>query len=41
LLRVDFATKKRYIRPSALVLKNIIENKGVTDELEWIASDKF
>ena len=41
LMRVDFATKKRYIRPSALVLKHIIENRGVTDELEWIASDKF
>ena len=41
LLRVDFETKKRYICPSALVLKHIVENRGVTEELDWIAADRF
>ena len=41
LLKVDFSTKKRYLRPSALVLKHIITNGGVTDDMEWLASDRF
>ncbi|CAC12444.1 probable beta-galactosidase [Thermoplasma acidophilum] len=41
LLKVDFKTKKRYIRPGALVFKEIVENNGVDEDLEWLAADKF
>ena len=36
LLRVDYRTKKRSIRPSALVFREISKKSGVPEELEWL-----
>lgn len=41
LIKVDYTTKQRYIRPSALVLKEITKNNGIPKELEWLGEDKF
>ena len=41
LIKVDFRTKRRYLRPSALVFKEIIKNLGIPKELEWLGEDKF
>ena len=36
LLGVDLKTKKIECRPSALIYKRIIENKGIPDDLKWM-----
>ncbi|MEM0136309.1 MAG: beta-galactosidase BgaS [Thermoplasmatales archaeon] len=41
LMKVDFETKKRYFRPSALVFKEIATNREIPEELEWLGQDKF
>jgi beta-galactosidase len=33
---VDYRTKKRSIRPSALVFREISKKSGVPEELEWL-----
>ena len=41
LFGVDLQTKKRQLRPSALVFKEIAENNGIPDNLEWIINTKI
>ena len=37
----DPVTKQRHLRPSAFVLKSIIENEGVPEEQRWMAEEKI
>lgn len=41
LMKVDFETKKRYLRPSALVFREIATNLDIPEELGWLSEDKF
>jgi beta-glucosidase/6-phospho-beta-glucosidase/beta-galactosidase len=41
LIKVDYKTKKRYLRPSALIMKEITKHNGIPEELEWLGEDKF
>ncbi|MHB1440906.1 MAG: beta-galactosidase BgaS [Cuniculiplasma sp.] len=41
LLKIDYSSKRRYYRPSALVLKEITKYGGIPPELEWMIQDKF
>ena len=41
LIGVDLKTKKRQLRPSALVMKHIIENRGVPEDMQWIVNMKI
>lgn len=41
LIKVDYKTKKRYLRPSSLVMREISKNNGIPEELEWLGEDKF
>ncbi len=41
LVMVDYNTKKRYLRPSALVFREIAKNNEIPEQLEWLNQDKF
>ncbi|MGP6207023.1 beta-galactosidase BgaS [Cuniculiplasma sp. SKW3] len=41
LIGVNLETKERELRPSALVMKHIIENHGVPDDMMWMANLKI
>ena len=41
LIKIDYKTKKRYLRPSALIMKEITKHNGIPEELEWLGEDKF
>ena len=41
LFGVDYNTKERMLRPSALVFREIAKNNGVPDNLMWMTKMKI